>query len=244
MQLVLSNGYRHAVDEVLPRSITRRVETNPGGQRTSMTVAWTLEGYLHASDQASLTIAMRTLESAYANDGFAAVFLDNSGQNSAHHIGGNGSRRGCRVIGGVNWLWNNGAEYTTYRSYQIQLEADYDNPFANIWLFEESISRKGNTGQRVVWKPSLNGPAQRQITYAQTTQKVVQRGTIIGMFSYASPPPPLWPFAELPELREEDQSAPKRFGPIGAPYYREYPTNYAYFFESNIPLFGAPNKWI
>lgn len=244
MQLVLSNGYRHAVDEVLPRSITRRVETNPGGQRTSMTVAWTLEGYLHAADQASLTIAMRTLESAYANDGFAAVFLDNSGQNSAHHIGGNGSRRGCRVIGGVNWLWNNGAEYTTYRSYQIQLEADYDNPFAQIWLFHESISRKGNTGPRKIWKPSLNSSPQRQITYPQTIQRVVQRGVVIGMYDYVAPPPPLWPAYIDNEEEEEDQDTPKRYGPIAAPYYREFETRYAYFYKSDIPLIGRPNKWI
>lgn len=244
MQLVLNNGYSHQPNEVLFRAVNRRVETNPGGQRTSLTVSWQLEGFLQAADQLSLSLAMKALEAAYSRDGFIAVFVDNSGNNSAHRLGEAGSRNGCRVVGGVNWGWSNGAEYTTFRSYSIQLEADYDNPFANIWLFEESISRKGTTGPRVVWKPCLNGEAQRQITFAQTTMKVVQKGAIIGMYQYVAPPPPLWPAAALPELEESEQHSPKRYGPIGAPYYREYATSYAYYFESNVPLFGIPNRWV
>jgi hypothetical protein len=242
MRLVLSNGYRHAADEVMLSSVGRNYEHNAGGIRSSMKVSWVISGFIQAASQSALTTALRLLELAYSADGFMAVFLDNSGRNTVHTLGDATSRGGCKVIN-FGYTMQSGAEYSTFRSYQISLEAEYDNVFAGVEEFTETITWKGNCGPRIVWKKNLNGAPQKQITYPQTTQRIVQRGTIIGKFSAITPPPPLWPQYFLPEEEELSDTSPLRFGPIGRPYYMRYARSYAYYFESPIPLLGQPNRW-
>lgn len=243
MQLRLSNGYRHDDNEVAITAITRQSEQNGGGITSCIKTSWQLEGILQGSTQAELTQKMLILEAAYRNQGFSAVFFDNSGAPTAHSLGGPASRNGCTTVSGVNWIMRNGAEYSTFRSYSLVIEAESDNRFVDIWNFSESISRVGNTGPRTVWKHNLNDVPQKQLTWLRTTQRVIQRGQIVGMFRYVAPPPPMWPQAMLNDVEELTYGSPKRFGPIGRPYHREFPTEYAYYFESNVPLFGFPTKW-
>lgn len=240
MQLILSNGYQHAADEVSLIGVTRASEYNAGGLQSAIKVTWVIGGFIQAANQAAITAALALLQRAYTYDGFTARFLDNSGASTVHVLGEAGSRNGCKILN-FSYLNQSGAEYSTFRSYQITLEAEYDNPFVNLDEFSETVSWKGNCGPRVIWKKNLNGPPQRQVTYPWTTQRVVQRGTIIGKHRHITPPPPLWPQYFLNEETEMSDTSPHRYGPIGRPYYQGYSRSYAYYFESPFPLIGSPN---
>lgn len=243
MRLVLSNGYRHDADEVAINQVSRSSEYNAGGQRSVMKVVWSLTGFIQASSQSALTTALRVLEAAYSQDGFMAIFLDNSGNTTVHVLGDSLSRNGCKVLN-FGYSMQSGAEYSTFRSYQIALEAEYDNPFVLLEEFSETVSWKGDCGPRIVWKPSLNKRPQKQITYPYTTQRVVQRGVIVGKFQAITPPSPIWPQYLLPDQTEQSDVSPHRYGPPGRPYYQGFSRSYAYYFESPTPLLGRPNKWV
>lgn len=240
MRIVLSNGYRHDDNEVGLRSIQRRAVYTPRGEKATLTITWNMDGYLHGSSVTDLGLKIRAMELAYTNDGFEAVLLDNNGRNSAHKLGDGLSRAGCRVVGGVNWGWESGAEYTTFRSYSIQLEADYDSPFVDLFDFNESITRVGTCGPKKIWKPALNAKPQLQYTWASTTQRVIQRGRVVGLYRYIAPPPPYWPAAEHLDQREQTEHSPRHYGPYGRPAWREYAVDYQYVFESDVPLLGSP----
>jgi hypothetical protein len=243
MRLYLSNGYAHDADEVSLLGMARNSEYNAGGQRSVIKTQWQIGGFIQAANQSAITTALRTLESAYSQDGFMAYFKDNSGNLTVHVIGDAASRNGCKVL---NFAYTNqsGAEYSTFRSYQITLEAEYDNPFVLLEEFSETVTWKGNCGPRIIWKKNLNGRAQKQITYPYTTQRVTQRGIIVGKFSVITPPPPIWPEFNLPEEEELSDVSPHRYGPPGRPYYQGYSRTYAYYFESPFPLIGRPNRWV
>lgn len=242
MRLYLSNGYAHVADEVGLVGVSRNSEYNAGGMRSVVKIMWTMTGFIQAASQSALTTALRRLEAAYASDGFMAYFRDNSGNLTVHILGDATSRNGCKVVN-FSYTQQSGAEYSTFRSYQITLEAEYDNPFVDIEEFTETITWKGNCGPRIIWKKNLNGKPQKQITYPQTTQRITQRGTIVGKFQHITPPPPLWPAFNLPEEEELTDVAPHRYGPPGRPYYKGFARSYAYYFESPTPLFGSPNRW-
>lgn len=243
MQLFLSNGYAHQPNEVKLLSQQRREELNPGQIRTGDIVTWELEGYLFAANQQALTLAIRAMEVAYSVDGFEAVFLDNSGFNSAYRIGGVTSRGGSMVKAGPTLVNQYGSDYTNYHTYRITLEAEYDSIFVDIWDFHETLSWVGDGSPEVLWMHNLNAPPQKQITWSQTSFQCVQRGTVVGMFRYVEPPPPIFPQYVKGRLSTREEDSPRRFGPVGRPYHKEYPLRYSYTYEADVPLPGHPNKW-
>lgn len=245
MQLKLSNGYSHDPNEVDLLSDQTHMTYSRGGMRSMITRTWNIEGFLFGTSQANLTARLFLLHNAYTSQGFRAVFYDNAGAETIHTLGEAGtSRGGCRVVDGPTYFKRSGAEYTSYRSYRVTLQADYDITSAQIIDFSESLSFVGDGSPESLWLPALNADPQYQETWQSTTFRAIQRGLIVGRDFWPAPPPPRWPYPLLKGTQSsKDEETPMRFGPLHAPVYKEFGVRYAYYFESGSPLMGHPNRW-
>jgi hypothetical protein len=170
-----------------------------------------INGKLHASSADALTTAMNTLDSAFSVDGRDFTLFTDGGTATHHRLLTGAAIGGVRVMRGPSYEPGDGGEYTTYRSYNIMLEADYLVPNApNVMEFEESVTVIGSGGPRIVWRPVLVGDAKPQLTTQKTLSKTVQSGTAMGHGTWPFPPNPLWPEFELAEERNLVRHAPKR----------------------------------
>ncbi len=207
---------------------------------------WTIQGWLQAATQNAVTAACNALDLAYAASYQTISLLANDGS-VARSMLGRTLIGGVRVLGGVSYPESglNTAEYSTYRSYLIRVEGTYPvnglSPFTLLsWL--EVLSFSGG-GPRFVHLQPLVGLPQRQQVAAATPFKVSQRGEAVGLFTYPSPPPPLWVYDEHIDQRQIDLKTPKRSGDAIANVYNEWPVSWTYSFESAVPMFGAPSLW-
>lgn len=226
--------YPHDQGEVSIVIAKRAIET-PTGIRIGHTENWSINGILHADDQAALTIALAALQAAYStNGGDIGLYLDDGTTVTAHYINNQDTRGGVRVKD-FNYPVGDGAEYSTFRSYQIQIEAEIALTLNAIKEWTESLTFTGG-GPRFVMLQPLNGPPIRQLVADQTPYQVSQSGAAVG---YGSPPPfpaPLFSFAEHRDRRRQT---------IGTPQFRngqftDFPISWSYEFESGTPLLGLP----
>jgi hypothetical protein len=134
-----------------------------------------------------------------------------------------------------------GAEYSTFRNYELTVEGFVPNLVAGVIEWHETVRWSGG-GSDYVFLQTLTGPPQKQLRFEQTTYKAVQSGHAVGNLSYVSPPGPLWPYALQPQACSVTQASPDRMGPLNIPY-RNYRTDWTYSFEDTAPLFGTPNFW-
>jgi hypothetical protein len=246
MQWIWGN-YAHVANEVDLLSLTQTSQMNEGGQVMVNRVQYSIKGFIQAADQNSLNTAMFALQNVYANPiqenrVYQAQLLMNDGSGSIHYIGGPGSRNGV-VCTNFAWMKEDGGEFSTYRSYQLTLEAEYDVLNVELAAFHESLTLIGTGGPKITDIECLTFPAQRQITQAYTLCRAVQTGIVVGHTRFVSPPGPLWPGNELQHLRESKPSSPKRSGPVGYPVYTKFEWAYTYHFSSPVPFQGFPNIW-
>src|SRR5690606_32239803 len=89
--------------------------------------------------------------------GNVGLFTD-SGQPTSHVISSVGTLGGIRVTQMPSYPRGDGGEYTTFRTFEIQLEADYPNLQAELVAFEEQISVTGTGGPRFTILETLTGP--------------------------------------------------------------------------------------
>lgn len=207
-------------------------------KRCSMRRRWTIRGELTGATQAALTTAIADLETAYAQDGLdLLLFLSDGTTPSAHGLVSAQSLGGTRVVKGPSFPKGDGADYVTYRAYEIVVEADFPVTSENLISWTETLSSRGVAGaERWLYLPTLNGPWQRQTVNEQTSTKVIQRGTAVGQFSYPAISPPMWSANEHIDERELDLKMPTRKGP----HLTLYEVSWAYHFESMTPLTGTP----
>lgn len=242
--MILKYGsYSHAQNEANV-DIKKRLVENEAKQKTGFIETWIITGTLHADDQAALTIAINALKTAYAANGYnLGLYLDNGTTLTSHSLPAASAKGGTRVIEGPHFPMSTGAEYSTFRTYNIVVEAEYSiesgqqSPaFEN---YQESITFQGTGGP--IWKllPTLNGRWQRQQVSERSSYTVQQRGQAVGKNSRPAPAPPIWPDAEHEEQRTIEFGTPDRVGSG----FENYPISWSYVFESNDQLNGNPGSW-
>ena len=237
-------AYTHANHEC-SLVVARTPRFNDGGQQVAVVERWEIAGFIQAASQAALTTALSALASAYALNGQDATLLLDDGVTPTHHqiINAN-TLGGVRVVQAPSFPQGRGAEYSTFRSYTITLEAEIPVSGASSLLvfFEEALSFKGG-GPRFVHLQTLTGSPQKQIVAASTPFTATQQGRSIGYASYPTIPAPLWPSSEHVDQRDIAYKSPKRSGPTGSPQYSEYEVSWSYHFEDASSLTGVPNVW-
>jgi hypothetical protein len=230
-------SYTHAQNEPAVQ-IGKRALFSPRGYRQSVRETWRIVGVLHAGDQPGLTAAIAALRSAYNVNGLdLGLYLDDGATPTDHVLSSGASLGGTRVTS-LAFPIGAGAEYSTFRSYSITVEADYPDTSNNLLDFSETLSFEGTGGPRLVFLDTLAGLPQPQIARQFTTCRARQQGRAVGQATYPPVSPPIWPTAELPDQRRLTLRSPKRI----AASLTEYVAEWTYVFESVSPLIGAPNS--
>ncbi len=244
MQLLWGN-YAHALNEAAI-AVTKDPLLNEAGLMYGARERWQISGFLQAADVPSLVAACNALEAAYSRN-YQNLTLIGPGGVRARGLSGRTALGGTRVVGGVTFPddGSKSAEFSTYRNYQVTVEGVYPIPGVPAttlisWL--ETLSFTGG-GPRFLHLQPLVGLPQRQQVAAATPFHVTQQGEAVGLYGYPVPAAPLWPADEHIDRRRVEYKTPKRTGDRVASAYTEWPVSWAYEFEANAPLEGAPTLW-
>lgn len=244
--MILKYGaYSHANNEA--SVIVRKTpKFNEGGFAVAMLERWEIAGFLQAANQTALTAAIDSLSAAYAIQGQdLALYLDDGATRTSHAIASAATIGGTRVVQAPSFPQGAGAEYSTFRSYAIAVEAEIPTVGPQTLLFfEESLVFSGG-GPRFVFLQTLNGFPQKQQVAQTTPHQAQQSGRAVGYGAYPFPPAPIWPAAEHRDRRRIDYKTPNRQGTTGAQVsFVEYEVSWAYAFEEATPLSGIPTVWV
>jgi hypothetical protein len=229
-------SYTHAQNEPAVQ-ISKRAVFSPRGYRQSVRETWRIVGVLHAASQAALTAALAGLRSAYNVNGLdLGLYLDDQTTLTDHALISAAALGGTRVAA-LDFPTGQGAEYSTFRSYSIAVEADFPDASNNLLDFSETLSFEGTGGPRVIFLDTLEGLPQPQLAQQRTTYRARQQGRAVGLASYPPVAAPLWPAAEMQQERRLVIRAPKRV----AGNLTEFVVEWTYVFESPAALAGTPS---
>jgi hypothetical protein len=236
-------SHTHAAGECAVQ-IARRSLFNEAAVAYAIRERWTIEGYLQAADATALTAAIDALVAAYAQPGQDLVLLMPDGSTpSSHRLLATETLGGPRVVS-LQFPHGKDGEYSTYRRYRIEVEADIPVISADTVLlsWHEWLGFVGG-GPLFVYLSTLAGPPVKQVVSAQTPYRAIQEGHAVGYAGWPLPPDPLWPTAEHMERRRIVRHAPRRSGPAGIQAYTHFETRWRYEFESDASLIGSPHAW-
>jgi hypothetical protein len=220
--------------------ISKRVETTADGVPTETRFVWQIAGRVEGDNTAAVVAGINALETAYGRWGRDAVLFDNSTNLACHFLPNAGSLRGVKVVGPPSYPVGTGAQLSTFRDYNITLEAEYPAVGFNGSRFvawQETVTFTG--GQ--LWQDlveTVNGPAVPYITALRTPYEAVQQGSATGLNGYPPVPPPLWPQA----LAGRNPQTVTYTGPsLNAPGRRQnWSVSWSYRFKARTPLVGLP----
>jgi hypothetical protein len=221
-------------------AISRQGLRSEHGVLYAIRETWTITGMLLGS-VSELTTAIAALEAAYAADGYDLALYADGGTATAHALTAANTIGGTRVVQRPHYPIGAGAEYATYRTYNLVVEGDV-SVSAGLLTFNEQITFAGG-GMDWGFLPVLNGPPQKQIFREQTTYKAQQVGHATHASQYPSPADPIWPAAEHLPLRQIAYHGPMRVGLTGSQNFVGYGVQWSYAFEDVAALVGAPHLW-
>jgi len=208
------------------------------GNRRGLRKRLELKGVLHGTSQANLTTKLNALDAAYTvNGGDAVLFLDDGTTQTHHKLISSGTLTGVRVVQPPSFAPGDGAEYSTFRSYTIVLEADFIGD-SNILSSEEAVTIVGTGGPRFAYLETLVTSAVRQQVNKFTLVRMTQSGLAKGYLSYPFVPAPIWPALEDVDQRSIVTRSPKDQGLI----FTDFPISWTYKFTSDVAQSGIPNR--
>ncbi len=233
--------YRHASGEVAV-AITKQGLFSDAGIARGVRERWDLQGRLQAATPAALSEAIEELVAAYSVQGEDVGFYFDDDTPSTHQITGSATNGGVRVVAPPSFPQGKGAEYSTFRTYTIALEAELIDADASLIAWHERLNFTGGGPQFAFLQP-INGLPIKQLLKQSTPYRATQSGEAIGQLTYPVPASPLWPSAEHVHLREVHYELPKRMGTGANTTFSEYRVTWSYQFESATPLVGLPTSW-
>lgn len=233
-------NHQHAAGEVILNGIMQEGVASDEGVVYQINERWNLEGRLQISDQGSaaanqaeMTVQINALKAAYATNGRDIGFYDDSGNLTSHSITSASTQRGVQVVQQPSFPEGRGAEYSTFRTYTIVVEAQYGytGGGGSVLQWTEAVSYRGTGGPTWGFLVPINGDPQKQLLTQQSTHWAYQRGRATGRASYPVPPAPMWPTLEHQEMRDIEYAIPS-----GQSNKRT--VSWSYAFEATSPLSG------
>lgn len=243
MQVQIGN-YRHRINEA-GIAVSHRVSETKAGVPYMVDVEWTIEGKLRnpSGNSRDLDNRLRQLEQAYSGTRSDIALLHNDGRKTHHGI------KNSDTLGGVRTSFlaypsTRGAEYCTYRSYQVAVKASIPLRGNGVMYidFAETISISGG-GRRWGVKEVNEGLGTRQQIRTNSRCQASQSGSATMLGRYPVPPPPIWPFALEDELPKFDRLPPVVQGSMaqGNLAVREMTIQWSWTFVSPVRLDGVPH---
>lgn len=236
--------YTHGLDECAV-VISHETETNDALLPVAQIKRWTITGRLIADTEAALTTAIAALEAQYTYNLQDVAIVSNDGSTyTAHRISASNTFGGI-VCKGVNYPIGTGAEYTTYRSYEIVLEARVGGLVLvggqqALYSYQESLSFRGTGGARYSILETRNGPPQVQIVSEFTPVYATQVGSAIGYSGQIPAPPPIWGDYEDQPARVITYVSPQATGSGSSLSQLKYETSWNYSFMAPGAFNGQP----
>jgi hypothetical protein len=227
-------NYTHAVDEAAV-VISKRRKINERGFPVGGTETWQIQGQLNGNSVSDLTTKIQALEAAYAKGGQDIYLLDDNYNQTAHYLRSSDTVSGV-VATAIVYPFQNGAEYTTFRNYSIEVQASYDIDGGgggaaggqnNVVEFDQTTSWQGSGGPQFIVRTTRYGRPIYQQVARETPIMVQQTGSALGYRTYPVPPPPLYPNFEHVERRQITRQHPRIASREGE---REFRINWSYSF--------------
>lgn len=229
-------NYTHAVDEAAV-NISKKRTLNQQGFPIGGVETWQIQGQLNGTSTSDLTAKILELENAYSKGGRDIYLLDDSFNPTAHYILNSQTVSGI-VATAVVYPFSNGAEYTTFRNYSIEVQASYDIDGGgggggtggknDVIDFDQTISWSGTGGPQFVVRQPRYGKPILQIVSRSTPISVQQSGTAVGYRGYPNVPPPIYPRFEHVDRRQIVRQHPRI---ATAEERREFRINWNYSFS-------------
>ena len=139
-----------------------------------------------------------------------------------------------------------GAEYSTFRSYEIEVEGEVHtatNSQAVLLQWNEALTFEGGLQLDIHLQPLIGLPI-KQTPFQNTPYRARQEGSALGRLDWPVPPAPIWPGDEIRPSRSIRYESPERFDQgNGIVFFRNYPVSWSYTFESATALTGSPTLW-
>lgn len=217
------------------------VETNNRNIGTAVNHVVTVDGLLRntSTNPKDMDSIVRSLEQAYSVPGYDFGLFHNDGTPTAHVW------LNHNTIGGIRptllaYPKYQGAEYVTYRTFQVRL--DFKTPlFTTDFLsFNEVLTIEGG-GETYDVKAVNFGYGIRQKTRTNNPCKATQSGSATARFLHPLPPKPIWGYA----LADTEPRISKETRPQGSLRYgnlvlEECVTNWQYDYVWPTRLDGEP----
>lgn len=186
-----------------------------------------------AANQAAMTTKLLALEAALSVNFGDLILYDDNNLPTVHRLINSETLGGVKVLTAVEYPTSFGAEYSTYRTFQVtvgcQVAAPASASNGSVIDWTESLTFVGTGGERKVWHEYLEGDPDYDVTAQRTTVKAIQAGSARGFADYLAFPAPLFG----PDKEHLDQRIYKRDTPsyMAAGTLRYFPTSWQYFFE-------------
>ncbi|HTI51188.1 MAG TPA: hypothetical protein VL475_09560, partial [Planctomycetaceae bacterium] len=160
--------------------IAKRAIFSPRGDRQFVRETWHVTGIKHAASQSALTAALADLRIAYSINGLdVGLYLDDGATLTDHALPSGATLGGVRVTS-LDFPRGDGAEYSTFRTFHLTLEADFPDAAGSLLDYAESLNFEGTGGPRRVFLDVLEGLPQEQIGTQCTTYRATQQGRAVG----------------------------------------------------------------
>ena len=227
--MILKYGtYAHEIAEC-SLSISQPRQFNEAGQVAGITQRWIIDGRKEGTSVADLTTKLAALEAAYSVNGQDLILFDVDGTTQTHHkIISADTIGGTRVVN-LEYPEGRNAEYSTFRTYRITVEADIWTldgvaTIDSVGTYSANVDFTGTGGAKFVIRPTMSGAPVKQQIYAQTPVTCIQSGTKTGILGYPAADPPLYPTHEQFDRRQIKRSSTLQKG------QPRYTTNWSYTF--------------
>ncbi len=234
-------NYQHDAGECTLRGIMSESLSSDNGQVYAIRERWDVEGRLQiddqgtaAANQAAMTVVIDALKAAYDVNGKDIGFYDDADNLTSHFIKSSATRSGVRVVQPPSFPDGRGAEYSTFRTYTLAVEAEHaPSGGASLVSWTETISFQGTGGPLWGYLVPINGPPQQQMFSQTSTQWAYQRGRAVMRDKYSPALSPRWPTQEHQDMRDIQFEVP-------ADNSGRRVTTWSYVFEAPTGLAGLP----
>lgn len=189
-------NYTHQLDEASVQ-INKSRQFNQQGSLVGYLETWKVDGKIVGTDVADLTSKLTALENAYSLTNQDLSILTDSGGGTVHTLRSSDTASGIKPVS-LSYPVGDGAEYTTFRTYEIVLEARFDAEEGNgdqnnTVSYSQQISIQGTGGPQFVVKTPRYGPPIYQQVSRQSPIYITQSGSATGLRFHPPPTPPIYP---------------------------------------------------